>query len=129
MISKGKRIYSIIKMKCPQCHEGDFFKSKPYDIKNAGKIYESCSKCGLKYEKEPGFYYGAMYVSYGLQVIVFIFFYTLFSLFFPNFSIGWQIVIIILASLIVSPYVYALSKIIWINLFISYGKEKRGIRS
>lgn len=116
-------------MKCPQCHEGDFFVSKPYDIKNAGKIFDSCSNCGLKYEKEPGFYYGAMYVSYGLQVILFVFFYSLFSLFFPNFSIGWQIVIIILASLIVAPFVYALSKIIWINLFISYGKDKGTIRS
>jgi hypothetical protein len=31
---------------------------------------EKCSHCGLKYQIEPSFFYGAMYVSYGLNVAV-----------------------------------------------------------
>jgi hypothetical protein len=31
-----------------------------------------CSVCGLKFNPEPGFYTGAMYVSYGLSVSLFI---------------------------------------------------------
>lgn len=68
MLKKGTKLYSIFKFKCPQCQEGEFFISKPYDLKNVGKIHENCSECGIKYSKEPGFYYGAMYVSYALGV-------------------------------------------------------------
>ena len=31
-------------------------------------MYERCSYCGLKYEREPGYILGAMYIGYGLGV-------------------------------------------------------------
>jgi hypothetical protein len=31
---------------------------------------ESCPNCGLKFEREPGYFLGAMYISYGLGLIV-----------------------------------------------------------
>ena len=72
MFGKGSRLYSVFRMKCPRCHEGDFFISHPYNLKKAGDIHENCPNCGLKYSKEPGFYYGAMYVSYALGVGLFV---------------------------------------------------------
>jgi uncharacterized protein (DUF983 family) len=123
MLRKGQRLYSIFNNKCPQCHEGEFLISSAYDIKNAGKIHEHCSNCGLKYEKEPGFFYGSMYVSYALQVAIFVTLWTSFNLFFPNLSTGWQLTTILSASILLSPYIYALSKIVWINFFISFKKD------
>lgn len=123
MLRKGQRLYSIFNNKCPQCHEGEFLISSAYDIKNAGKINEHCSHCGLKYEKEPGFFYGSMYVSYALQVAIFVTLWTSFNLFFPNLSTGWQLTTILSASILLSPYIYALSKIVWINFFISFKKD------
>ncbi len=117
-----KRLKSIFKFKCPRCLKGEFFKFHPYDIKNVGKLHETCSNCGLKYEKEKGFYYGAMYVSYALGVALFVAFWVTFNLFFPRASSFAQITVISSASLILSPYLYALSKIIWANLFFHYEK-------
>ena len=88
-----------------------------------GDIHEHCDKCGLKYEKEPGFYYGAMYVAYALGVALFVTFWVSFNLFFNNISLGWQIGSIIVGTIVLSPYIYALSKIIWANLFIKYDKD------
>lgn len=122
---KGTKLYSIIKMKCPRCHEGDFFVSKPYDLKKAGDLYQNCSNCNLKYSKEPGFYYGAMYVSYALGVALFVALWVSFNLFFPNLSVYWQVGIISISSVLLGPYLYALSKIIWANFFIKYDPEKR----
>ncbi|MDX2360265.1 MAG: DUF983 domain-containing protein [Crocinitomicaceae bacterium] len=112
-------------MKCPRCQEGDFFKSNPYDLKKAGDIYTNCSHCDLKYSKEPGFYFGAMFVSYALAVALFVTIWVSMSLFAPQVSVWWQIGIIIGASIILSPYLYALSKIIWINFFIKYDKQRK----
>ncbi len=124
MFGKGSRLYSIFKMKCPRCHEGAFFISRPYDLKHAGEIHQNCPKCGLKYSREPGFYYGAMYVSYALGVALFVTLWVLINMFFDTIGTGLQISIIIGISLILTPYIYALSKIIWVNFFIKYDNKR-----
>ena len=120
MFGKGSRLYSIFRMKCPGCQEGDFFVSRPYDLKKAGDIHKHCPNCGLKYSKEPGFYYGAMYVSYALGVGVFVTVWTLFAIFAPTVSVGIQLLVMVTLIIVLAPYLYALSKIIWANLFIKY---------
>lgn len=124
MLTKGTKLYSVFKGKCPQCHEGDFFVSHAYDLEYIGDIRETCSECGLKYEKEPGFYYGAMYVAYALGVATFVTLWVSMNLFFDNISSGWQIGIIIFAILAIGPYLFSLSKIIWANMFISFKGNK-----
>jgi uncharacterized protein (DUF983 family) len=109
-------------MKCPQCQEGEFFVSHPYDLKRAGDIHVHCPNCGLKYSKEPGFYYGAMYVSYALGVALFVTLWVSMNLFFNIESAGIQISVIVAATLLLTPYLYALSKIIWANFFIKYDR-------
>ena len=32
-------------------------------------MHDRCPACGLKFEREPGYYLGAMYVSYGLALV------------------------------------------------------------
>ncbi len=123
MIGKGTRLYSVFKMKCPRCHEGEFFLSHPYDLRNAGEVHENCSVCGLKYSREPGFFYGAMYVSYALGVAVFVTLWVSMNLFFPPIETWVQIFIIISVSLGLTPYLYALSKIIWANFFYKYDRN------
>lgn len=123
LFGKGSKLYSIFNMKCPQCQEGEFFVSHPYDLKHAGEIHEYCSNCGLKYSKEPGFYYGAMYVSYALGVALFVTLWVSMNLFFNVESTAVQLGVIITISLLTTPYLYALSKIIWANFFIRYDEH------
>ena len=49
--------------KCPRCHHGSIF-SKPMEIFNPLKMPKQCELCNQVTEPEPGFYYGAMFVSY-----------------------------------------------------------------
>ncbi len=123
MLKKGTKLYSIFKRKCPVCQEGDFFVSKPYNLKNLGKIYESCSQCGESFSKEPGFYYGAMYVSYALGVAIFVAVFLLTYLLYPSPTVFTYIFFIGLSMLVLGPFLYELSKIIWANLFMSYKKQ------
>lgn len=68
---KGSKLYSIVYNKCPRCQNGDLFLSHAYDLKNTAKMQEKCVYCKQRYELEPSFYSGAMYVSYALQVALF----------------------------------------------------------
>ena len=72
MIKKGTKLYSILKFKCPQCHEGEFFSSSAYNFKKIGELYKHCPNCKIKFSKEPGFYFGAMYVSYAIGIGIFV---------------------------------------------------------
>ncbi len=123
MIKKGSKLYSILKRKCPACQEGDFFISKPYDLKNTGKIHDTCSNCSVSFSKEPGFYYGAMYVSYGIGVAMFIAVFLLTYWLYPNPTTFIYILMIGIAMVLLGPFIYDLSKIIWANMFIKYKKQ------
>ena len=46
---------------------------------NKGLNHKNCSHCNLKYEIEPGFFYGAMYVSYALAIGLGCFLFILFK--------------------------------------------------
>jgi hypothetical protein len=100
-------------------------KNNPYQnilVNNGGDI-GSCKNCNLKYEIEPGFWYGAMYVSYGLTVFVAILTWLIMYILNKELDIFIQISIISFLIIILFPVVYFLSRLIWINLFVSYNKN------
>lgn len=129
MPSKESKLYSIVRYKCPHCLEGDFFvDNNPYHLRRVGDVRDVCPTCGRKFESEPGFYYGAMYVAYGLGVALSIGIYALVVLIWPGSALWMQITAILVGITLLGPLIYTLSKIIWANLFITYkgmppGKE------
>lgn len=126
IFSKGTKLYSILNSRCPRCHEGEVFEVKnPYKLGSLFKMHETCSHCGLRYEVEPSFFYGAMYVSYGYSVALFVATYIVMNFIYDP---GITDIIIALAITVIalSPVVLRLSRITWLNLFVKYNPEKRG---
>lgn len=54
--------------RCPRCRKGPMFKYPKYRLDKLLEMHEHCEVCGLRFERETGFYYGAMYVSYAFTV-------------------------------------------------------------
>ena len=127
MLGKGSKLYSIFKSKCPRCHEGNFFQYKiSFNLKKVTQLHDTCSHCNLKYMMEPSFFFGAMYVNYGLSVAlaVAIFIITKGLI---GISILESFVSIIVVSLLLTPLTLRLSRIIWINLFVTYNKKTKTV--
>ncbi|MEX1133010.1 MAG: DUF983 domain-containing protein [Flavobacteriales bacterium] len=121
MFSKGSKLYAVFKFKCPHCHEGEFFVDRnPYNLMRAGDIHEKCSVCHRRYQQEPGFYYGAMYVAYALAVATFVSAYVATIVLFPSASTGVTVAVVLCTLLLSAPLLYALSKTIYAAIFISY---------
>ena len=57
------KMQSAFKMKCPQCRQGDLFK-KPFNFSKPLNMYSHCEVCNNNFEPEPGYYFGAMFISY-----------------------------------------------------------------
>ena len=120
MMKKGSKIYSIVHRKCPRCHEGDLFIDRnPYHLKKLGEMPENCPVCGQSFSPEPGFYFGASYVSYGITIAIMV---PIFVLNYLILKIPFDTLLFSIIGLIVllAPIIYILSRSIWINFFVSY---------
>lgn len=58
---------AIIHARCPRCRAGKVFANPTYSLRGQ-KILKECPHCGLVYEREPGYFYAAMYVGYAFIV-------------------------------------------------------------
>ena len=62
---------ALLALRCPRCHQGPLFKHPAASLGFAD-MYDSCVACEQTYEPEPGFYYGAMYISFGFALLIFL---------------------------------------------------------
>ena len=123
MLKKGSKLNSILTGSCPKCqNESMYLDKNMLHLTKILKMNENCSHCGLKYQIEPSFFYGAMYVSYGLNVAIgiaaFIVSYVLL-----NASLKVAFISIIAAIILSFPLVLRLSRNIYINMFVSYDED------
>lgn len=121
---EGTKLYSILNNKCPKCHKGDFFVTKNIYNKDFIKMYDKCSHCGEIFNKEVGFYYGAMYVSYGLNIAIGV---ALFLLMVMVFNTGLLTYLFTFLGVAIAtfPFVMRTSRLIYINLFVKYDSTKK----
>ena len=72
-LRKGTQLYGIVKCKCPRCQEGDLFiHSSHYHLNGLLDMPDSCPVCGRDLQIEPGFYLGAIWVSYPIVMFLII---------------------------------------------------------
>ena len=123
MIKKGSKLYSILFGVCPKCHSESMYQTKnPYYITETLKINDQCSHCHTKYRLEPSFFYGSMYVSYGLGVAFAVASFVISYMIFET-SLLTSFYCIIGTLVVFMPVIMRLSRNIWINLFMSYDKN------
>ena len=119
---------SLLSNQCPRCKKADLFCSRnPYDFKKLFLMYEHCASCGLKFNKEPGFFYGAMYVGYGISVAYLTIFYVGMLVLLGDFELTTYFIFGIGSLFLLTPVIFRFSRSVWISLFVSYDQssEKR----
>lgn len=121
---KGTKLYSIFTGTCPVCqNESMYTSSNLYNPKKTQEMKERCSHCDTKYKIEPSFFYGSMYVSYGVGVAIAMVAFAV-TYFLLDLS-RWHIFLVIsFISIFSLPIVIRISRNIWINIFMDYDKEK-----
>lgn len=118
---------AIITGKCPQCRESDIFCTRnPYHFRTLFLMPTHCDKCGLVFNKEPGFFYGAMYVGYGLSIGYLMSFYFAMMILTPDFEVETYFVFGIGSLLLLTPVVFKVSRSIWISMFVKYDPDAIG---
>ena len=125
MLKKGSKLNSILTGTCPKCQNESMYCDKnPFNLTNVLKMNEKCSHCGLTYQIEPSFFYGAMYVSYGLNVGIGIGAFIV-SYLMLHASLKTSFIAIVGTLIVLFPFVLRWSRNIYINMFISYDPNSK----
>lgn len=120
---KQGALYSIFASKCSKCNVGDLYvDNNPYHLSKLGQMRTSCECCGQVYEPETGFYYGAMYVSYAVSIILI---FIPAAILYFGFNADFPVLLAtVLGIYILSfPLVFRWSRNIWLNIFVRFDPE------
>ena len=117
---KPSLLYTLMHAKCPRCREGDMFASGTLYTRKFAAMHAQCPCCGQTFEPEPGFYYGAMYVSFGFSTAIFIGVLFVLSLLVEEVTLVMVLGLVMLIAVGLLPVTFRLSRAVWINIFIRY---------
>ena len=81
------------------------------------RMHTHCPNCGVQYAREPRFFDGAMYVSYALNVVLFLVSAFIIYQFFEPDSPDVYLVAIILEVILLFPLLFRFSRIFYLYAF------------
>lgn len=111
------KIINALNCKCPNCKEGNIFNTGGnFLLFRIPKMYERCKVCNYKFERETGFFFGAMFVSYALAAAEMITCLVLFWLLIDLSPLKVFGIIVVIAILL-STMNFKLSRSIWLYIF------------
>lgn len=114
-------LLSIARQRCPRCHQGHAFRT-------LATMHPSCPVCGHVFEREPGYFVGAMYVSYALAIPLYL------AL---AFGLRWALpgrsdlaVMALALPLFIpfAPILFRYSRVIWMHLDVTFDPGEKPAR-
>ena len=93
-------------------------------------MHSYCPVCSESYEPEPGYYFGAMYVSYAINVAIMVAVWVGATLLFSeDTGIWWLVLTSVVIGLALTPVTFRWARLIWINLFVKYDSSRKALNS
>jgi uncharacterized protein (DUF983 family) len=100
---------AILHQRCPRCRRGLVFRGR-FAMNNL------CPVCAMKFEREPGYFVGAMYVSYAMAALLLGILTFIISLIWPELPLHTMLLLALAFFLPLVPPVFRYSRVIWITI-------------
>ena len=118
---KSTWLGSVFRYTCPKCRSYKMF-TRPFNIKDPLKMHERCGVCNQRFTPEPGFYFGAMFLSYILSGWILLL--TALAL---VFYFGWTVenaMIVVIAVGVLGYFkLLRFSRSLYIHIVVGYDKD------
>ena len=102
------RPWVILRRECPRCGHAIF--------RGPLTMYEECPGCGLDFDRgQPGYFTGAMYVSYALAVPLIALLTLLEHLMIPSWSLFRLVLLAWAICVPFIPWIWQYSRTVWIH--------------
>lgn len=112
MGSKPPVLNGILHQLCPRCRAGKMFRGSIFRFP---KMNERCPICDLKFEREEGYFLGAMYISYLLSLLCIVLL-TVLLWSFSQWPLLKDVMLALLVFLPLAPVLTLLARVLWIYL-------------
>ena len=103
-----RRLRAILSGRCPRCLRGRIWRG-------FFSIHETCPVCGFRFERESGYWTGAMVASYVLGVPLLALIVLMVWL-----ASGWDVLVALVVGdilfLFAAPFVWRYSRVVWLHL-------------
>jgi len=118
-----KKLINAWRYNCPRCRQSPLFK-KPFELAKPLDMHKHCETCHQVFEPEPGYYYGAMFLSYILSVTILLPI-ALLAVFYFNWSVNGTMAFIIFLGCLFFVRILRFSRALWINIMVAYNPNFR----
>ena len=105
---------AILQGKCPKCRQGSMFPVSMLSYNKLTEINEHCPHCEAVLTPEPGFFYGAMYISYAFSVALVINVLIVLNYVFGDPDISVYIITVVVTNLVLLPLMHRYSKVLYL---------------
>ena len=100
---------AMVRQRCPQCRRG-------FVYRRGNQMNNLCPVCGLEFDREEGYYTGAVFFGYVFATPTVLAFFFMVCLIFPDIELGWAAFISIILLVPLVPLILRLSHGIWIGV-------------
>lgn len=119
---KQTAISSILAMTCPRCRKGNMFPTGSFSFREPFTMHDHCPHCQQDLAPEPGFYYGAMFLSYILTGWFCLAFVAI-----VHWILGLSLIssfaLLILVTGVLFVWFFRISRSIWIHINVKYASQ------
>lgn len=115
--STPSKLSAILGGKCPRCRKGNMFQHGPLNYMHFADMHKDCPCCNLHYEVEPGFWQGAMYVTYSFSIAILITCFAIITINNPDTPFMVYVVVVTAIAVALAPLNFRYGRIIYMHLF------------
>lgn len=91
------------------------FMQGPYSLKGFTKMHKNCPNCNVAFEREPGYFFGAMYISYAISVLVFLVTSALVFLIAEDPRLSTYITAVLFVAILTYPVNFRAARVIFLH--------------
>ena len=116
---------AFVHARCPRCRRAEMFSTPMYSFKSQ-VMKKTCEHCGLTYEREPGYFYVAMLLSYAMFVAEMVTLAIAIHMLTGSNNPWVYVGVIILVGVLLSPFNFRYSRVIllyWLTPGLHYQPE------
>jgi hypothetical protein len=117
MSGAGSLLGALLRQCCPGCRREPIFGKRT-------AMPASCPRCGYVFEREPGYFVGAMYFSYALAVPACALLTVVLLRVFRGRSEYWAFGGALVLLALLSPWLFRFSRVLWI--YFDHLLQRRG---
>ncbi len=98
--------WALLRLRCPNCRKGAVF----FGVMS---MHQQCPRCRYVFEREPGYFLGAIAIGYFLGVAVVCAVAVLLYLAWPSVGWEWAFSLGLVGYLLVTPVVFRYARVAW----------------